>query len=165
MVENTGTWEEVELLKLVVADLGCYPLFLRSWAWFNWKAFLNCYDQINIGLWNYPEEHYCWDNEHTVMSEYGSESIILLGELSYNIDIVNVIFIVTSNSMNLLKKLSLYHKNTRQLFSLLGEKDEFVLAQMKALGAFYSRDSCRGTKLFRIRAEQQGEMGNVLLNR
>lgn len=39
--------------------------------------------------------------------------VLYFGELLYNIDIVNVIFIVTSTHVNLLKKLSLYHKNTR----------------------------------------------------
>ena len=38
--------------------------------------------------------------------------VLYFGELLYNIDIVNVMFIVTTTHVNLLKKLSLYHKNT-----------------------------------------------------
>lgn len=58
--------------------------------------------------------------------------VLYFGELLYNIDIVSVIFIVTTTHVNLLKKLSLYHKNTISLFSQLWKKeDEFVAAQMK----------------------------------
>ena len=67
-LQGTGT-----CLKLVVADLDCYPLFLiETLSLVQLKSLMNCYDQINIGLcgpWNFSEEHYCWDNEHTVMSE------------------------------------------------------------------------------------------------
>ena len=58
--------------------------------------------------------------------------VLYFGELLYNIDIVNVIFIVTMTHVNLLKKLSLYQNNTISLFSQLWKKEgEFVAAQMK----------------------------------
>lgn len=91
--------------------------------------------------------------------------VLYFGELLYNIDIVNVIFIVTSTHVNLLKKLSLYHKNTRQLFSLLEKKDEFVAAQMKAQEHFIPEIAAEAlNSLDRnwTSAEQQEEMGNVL---
>ena len=58
--------------------------------------------------------------------------VLYFGELLYNIDIFNVIFIVTMTHVNLLKKLSLYQNNTISLFSQLWKKEgEFVAAQMK----------------------------------
>lgn len=102
-------------LKLVVADLGCYPLFLRSWAWFNWKAFWIAMTRSTLGFVGL--EIIQRNTIVGIMSILLCQNMVLkvlyFGELSYNIDIVNVIFIVTSTHVNLLKKLSLYHKNTR----------------------------------------------------